>query len=205
MKKYSAFSLVEIGIVLFIITAVFFTVVPLSLSNVKQAKFIAAWKDYHSQTVYSFETLTEYKKYHNLDERASVHRFIEYLDGKEIPKDSKEIKNYRYKMMNGKFYEKLNVEKFDEIYMDNKNRLLGVEYNNSNSENDGLNATVWIDLNGRKKPNVVGKDILILEIYNDSIEPYGRGVKVRTMEKDCSDTGTGMLCSKYYLLGGDLD
>ena len=205
MKKYSAFSLIEIGIVLFIITAVFFIIVPLSVSNVKQAKFIAAWKDYNSQAAYSFETLTEYKKYHNINDKDSVKRLIEYLDGREIPKDSKEIKHYRYKMMNGKFYEKLNVKNFDEIYQDNRNRLLGVKYNNSNSPNDALKATVWIDLNGRKKPNIVGKDILILEIYSDGVEPYGKGVKVSVMKKDCSCMGTGMLCSKYYLMGGDLD
>ena len=55
MKK--AFSLVEIGLVLIIFTAVFFIVVPFSVSNVKQAKFISEWKSYMEQVSYSFETL----------------------------------------------------------------------------------------------------------------------------------------------------
>ena len=70
MKK--AFSLVEIGFVLFILASVFFIVTPLSVSNIKQAKFIADWKGYMEQVSYSYETLIEYKKANNLDDYEQI-------------------------------------------------------------------------------------------------------------------------------------
>ena len=201
MKK--AFSLVEICFVLFIIAAVFFAVVPFSVSNIKQARFISEWKGYMEQVSYSFETLIEYKKYNNIDEKESVKRLFHYLDAKPVYDDGK-YKNYRLKMMNGKFYQKLNIKKYDEIYTDIKGRLIGVEYSKSECTKNQPCTTVWIDLNSKKKPNIVGKDIFIYEIYEDSVSPYGKGIKVETMKKDCSKKGTGMSCSQFYILGGDL-
>ena len=202
MKK--AFSLVEIGFVLFIITAIFFVAVPLSISNLKQARFIADWKDYVDQVQYSFETLTEYKKTKNLDTKASVQRLIKYLDGKLT--DKNDYKFYKYKMMNGRIYQLINLNKFDEVYVDPQNRLIGVEYGeDSCRESEKVPcATVWTDLNGTKKPNIVGKDIFVYEVYDNNIEPYGNGINFESLKNDCSKFGTGMSCSKFYLLGGDL-
>ena len=201
MKK--AFSLVEICFVLFIIAAVFFAVVPFSVSNIKLARFISEWKGYMEQVSYSFETLTEYKKYNNIDEKESVKRLFHYLDAKPVYDEGK-YKNYRFKMMNGKFYQKLNIKKYDEVYTDIKGRLIGVEYSKSECTKTRPCTTVWVDLNSKKKPNIVGKDIFIYEIYEDSVSPYGKGIKVETMKKDCSKKGTGMTCSQFYILGGDL-
>ena len=207
MKK--AFSLVEIGIMLLVVTSVFFAVVPFSVSNIKQAKFIADWKEYTNQVQYSFETLKEYKKNHAIDNKASVKRLMEYLDGRNISSNSKEVKNYRYKMMNGKFYQKMNIKKFDEVYIDERNRLIGIEYNKSEngkvfcSEKTPC-ATVWVDINGKTRPNTVGNDIFIFEIYPNSAEAFGKGISFESLKKDCSHDGTGMFCSKFYLLGGDL-
>lgn len=201
MKK--AFSLVEISIVLVIIAAIFFTVLPISVSNIKQAHFITEWKDYIEQVKYSFETLIEYKKINKLNAKESVRRLITYMDGKP---NTNSLKNYKYKMMNGKFYQNMNLEKFDEIYVDTKNRLIGVEYGELNCKKlpDSPCATVWIDLNGVKKPNIVGKDIFVYEIYSKGIEPYGQGINLKSLKADCSKSGTGMSCSRFYLLGGDL-
>ena len=197
MKK--AFSLVEIGFLLFILAAVFFTVIPFSVTNVKQAKFISVWKNYMEQVSYSFETLVEYKKNNNLDGKASVERLMHYLDAKPFP-DKDKLKNYKYKMMNGNFYQKMNVDKFDEIYKDASGRLIGIEYSFGNESY----ATVWTDLNGKNAPNIVGKDIFVYEIYSDSVSPYGKGMKIESVRNDCSKTGTGMTCSQFYILGGDL-
>ena len=74
MKTKRAFSLVEIIIVLFIMAAVFFAIVPFSVSNIKQAKFIAVWKDYMKQVDYSYETLTEYQKENPLKKKEAFLR-----------------------------------------------------------------------------------------------------------------------------------
>ena len=197
MKK--AFSLVEIVLVLVILTAIFFVVVPFSVSNVKQAKYISEWKSYMEQVYYSFEILTEYKKTNFLNEKASEERLLHYLDAKPLM-DKGKVKNYKYKMMNGNFYQKMNIEKFDEIYEDANGRLIGIEHSPKNSPY----AIVWTDLNGAKKPNIVGKDIFVYEIYKTYVSPYGKGLKMESVKLDCSKAGTGRSCSQYYLLGGDL-
>ena len=81
MKK--AFSLVEIGFALFVLMAIFFIVVPFSVSNLKQVKCITEWKDYMVQAEYSFETLLEYKKTSNTNVKESVAKFMKYLDAKK--------------------------------------------------------------------------------------------------------------------------
>lgn len=203
-----AFSLVEIVILFFVITAVFLAVVPLSVSNIKQAKFISEWKNYMNQVEYSYETLKEYKKEHPLNHKESVNRLMKYMDGRDIHADSKEIKNYRYKMMNGNFYQKMNIKKFDKVYLDERKRIIGVEYEKTDNENRCNNktpcATVWVDINGKKKPNIVGKDIYVYELYVDKAEPYGMGMDISDLKYDCSHRGTGMSCSAFYILGGDL-
>lgn len=202
MKK--AFSLVEIGFVLFVITAVFFAVVPFSVSNLGQAEFIADWKNYIEQVSYSFEALREYKKTKNLSVEDAIERIMHYMDAEPVLKQN--VVRYRFKMMNGNFYQKMNLERFDKIYYDVDGRLLGLEYGDLNCRKN-INkpcATVWIDLNSAKRPNIVGKDIFVYEIYSTGIEPYGKGMKIESLQQDCSKMGTGLSCSRYYLMGGDL-
>ena len=198
-----AFSLVEIGLVFFVITAVFFAVIPFSVSNVKQAKLIAEWKNYEKQVQYSFETLNEYKKNNSLDIKGSVDRLLSYMDAK--PMSTEMIKDYKYKMMNGHIFQKMNFQNFDKFYVDVDKRYIGVQYENGVCKSAKIPcATVWVDVNGSKSPNIVGKDIFVYEIYPDKIEAFGSGMDFYSMQSDCSKTGTGMSCSKFYLVGGDL-
>ena len=200
MKK--AFSLVEIGFVLFVLMAVFFTVIPFSVSNIKQVKNITEWKDYIAQAEYSFETLLEFKKTSKLNTKESIAKFMKYIDAKNVSSNDKRIKHYKYKMMNGKFYQKMNISNFDETYIDIYGKIIGVKYGEG-CDTITPCATIWVDLNGKKKPNIVGYDIFIYEMYKNSISPYGKGLDYETLKKDCSKKGTGMLCSQFYLIGGD--
>ena len=200
MKK--AFSLVEIGFVLFVLMAIFFTVIPFSVSNLKQVKCITEWKDYITQAEYSFETLLEYKKTSNINVKESVAKFMKYLDAKKVSQDDKRIKHYKYKIMNGNFYQKMNISNFDEMYIDIEGKIIGIEYGEAC---DKINpcATVWVDINGNKRPNIVGNDIFIYEMYENAVSPYGKGLDYETLKKDCSKKGTGMFCSQYYIIGGE--
>lgn len=198
MKR--AFSLVEIIFVLFVLATVFFTVIPLSLSNVKQAKFISDWKNYMEQVIYSYETLSEYKKNYNIDEKASIKRLLHYLDAKPAKLSDKNIKNYKYRMLNSRFYKKNNIDSSTKVYSDINGHLMWVEYTNKAFPI----AMVWVDLNGYKNPNIVGKDIFVYEIYKDSVSPYGKNLNMKSIKADCSRLGTGMACSQFFILGGNL-
>ena len=203
MKSHKAFSLIEIIIIFFVLSAVFFAVVPFSISNIKQAKYIAAWKDYMAQAEYSYEILSEYQKDNPLDKKEALKKFMQYLDAKEISKDDAVVKKYRYKMMNGKFYQNIHLKDFDEIYKDINGRLIAAEYKKDCGNNSEC-ITVWVDINGNSKPNIVGKDIFVYEIFKKSIQTYGNGIEFSKLKQDCSITGSGMYCSKFYLIGGDL-
>ena len=61
------------------------------------------------------------------------------------------------------------------------------------------------DVNGKKGPNVWGKDIFGLNIYNDKFEPIGKNEPINIQKQDCSKNGTGLFCSNYYLIGGHFD
>ena len=44
----------------------------------------------------------------------NIKRLMHYLDAKPVIEKDK-LKNYKYKMMNGNFYQKMNIEKFNEL------------------------------------------------------------------------------------------
>ena len=203
MKK--SFSLVEIGFVLFIMMAVVFTALPLSVSNINQARLVASWKDYSKQINYSFETFSEFKKHHRrMSIKTSTAKLMEYLDAKPVSADI--LGNYKYRMMNERFYKELDPVRFDEVYVDVKGRISAIEYEDlmCMRHKDNSCITVWVDLNGVKKPNTVGKDIFAYKVYSKGIRFYGYGMGTEGMREDCSKKGTGLGCSQFYLLGGDI-
>ena len=61
------------------------------------------------------------------------------------------------------------------------------------------------DVNGKSGPNVWGKDVFIMKIYNDRFEPFGKSEDISSQKQDCSKSGTGLACSSYYLIGGNFD
>ena len=52
-----------------------------------------------------------------------------------------------------------------------------------------------IDVNGKKGPNVWGKDVYGYNVYANKIEPLGKNEDPITIETDCSRQGTGVYCS----------
>lgn len=57
------------------------------------------------------------------------------------------------------------------------------------------NKYIWIDVNGIKGPNVLGKDVFGVKIYNDGIRPFGSTGDA--WENTCTTTGYG--CSAEFL------
>ena len=63
---------------------------------------------------------------------------------------------------------------------------------------------MFVDINGKKKPNKIGEDIFFISIYKDKIAPFGSTRKHAELKKNCSPLGSGMYCSEYYLRSGSL-
>lgn len=58
---------------------------------------------------------------------------------------------------------------------------------------------MYVDINGFKKPNVVGKDIYQMGIMPDMLVPKGGTGDTLDATTDCTSTGTGLSCSASAL------
>lgn len=61
------------------------------------------------------------------------------------------------------------------------------------SDIDGL--VVYVDLNGNKKPNVIGKDIFVFVYTYKGFVPAGNDRTKEFVAQDCSKDGSGMMCA----------
>ena len=56
-----------------------------------------------------------------------------------------------------------------------------------------------VDVNALKKPNVVGKDIYLINIYKNKLVPFPTNKSdEQTLKEDC-EHGEGVGCSTIYL------
>lgn len=67
-------------------------------------------------------------------------------------------------------------------------------------------SEITVDINGAKKPNVVGRDVFRLVVTNNSMRPYGYWHTSSELDNLCSknpnsgtDSFTNYACSAYYL------
>lgn len=62
-----------------------------------------------------------------------------------------------------------------------------------------LCGAITVDVNGFKKPNMVGKDIYMFVIYSDRISPVSPAEYSATPTDDCIAGSTGYTCAYKYL------
>ena len=91
------------------------------------------------------------------------------------------------KMLNGS---NLDIDGFDSGDMKN---FFGTKTN-------GPSLAVYIDANGDKLPNVIGKDIFILVWTSDGLFPAGINESQETINKNCSKDATGGNAGYYCLM-----
>jgi type II secretory pathway pseudopilin PulG len=58
---------------------------------------------------------------------------------------------------------------------------------------------IFFDINGDKKPNVIGKDIFAAYWSDNGFVPAFKGKNQEAIEENCSNSGTGMACINKYL------
>ena len=71
-----------------------------------------------------------------------------------------------------------------------------------NNQNKGLIMEIWLDINGQKGPNIAGRDLFIMFLYNNgllddlgtddnggSAAPLSRGLRETKIEKACIEGG----------------
>ncbi len=192
MKK--GFTIVEVSILFVIFLIVAFLVAPLSLDDTMQAKNTSRWRTVQQDFSNIFYSISNQK------EETSTSFLVALRDvfNNEIEND---IIPYKIVYMNGAYPS--STYRFKDFKSTFSKAVIAIKmYENPQ---DNVQGILMYDVNGEMGPNVWGKDVFGMNIYNDKFEPFGSNESVEVQKKDCSKTGTGLFCSNYYLIGGNFD
>lgn len=189
------FTLVEVVILFVIFLTVAVLVIPLSIDDAVTAKNTAKWK--HVQSGFSSIPISMMDSLnYKTTGQVKLEDFIAALI-KVHPLQN--VVNYKIKYMNGET--PTSEYTFDEIYNTDNGATVAFKWFNKTNKTgeDELDGIIMYDVNGKRGPNIWGKDVFGLNIYNNKVEPFGKREDPITVETDCSRQGTGLYCSFYYL------
>ena len=200
--SFSLFNVISMGVIVLLIVLM---LIPFNLGDVEQAQRIAKWINVYEKMDYSFNLIKTHENFvvpeNILDETSYLEFLKPYLNVKEDIK----VKKHKYRLNNGRRVEKNSqfyytnfVETKDGCYMGIKERQSVLS-----ADNKPL-YYLFIDINGKQKPNRVGKDIFFINIYKDKISAVGDKEKHAKLKANCSPIGTGFYCSEYYLHSGSI-
>ena len=192
MKK--GFTIVEVSILFVIFLIVAFLVAPLSVDDTAQARYTSKWKSVQSDFLNIFYSI-------NTQNEEENQTFKEVLNTILESETQNKIKDYKITFMNGTFpSHTYRFKNYKETYT---KATIAVKL--FDEPKDNLQGLLMYDVNGAKGPNIWGKDVFGLHIYDDRFEPFGKNEAINTQKQDCSKNGTGLFCSNYYLIGGNFD
>lgn len=197
MKKSNlkdGFTLVEVVILFIIFLTVAVLVVPLSVDDAVTAKNKAKWQ--HVQSGFSTIPISmlnsdNYKK----NKKIAIEDFIASII-KIHPLQN--VVNYKIKYLNGDSPEEMYT--FPEIYNTDSGATIAFKWLNSSTfEEDDILGLIMYDVNGKRGPNVWGKDIFGFNVYSNRVEPFGKNQDTLTIDADTSRQGRGLYNSYAYL------
>ncbi len=195
---------------LLIIVLIILIILPFNVNNLDQAQRIAIWKSKYEDLNYCFSLVNLYEKIivpdstengKIISEENFSERIKPYFDLAEKSKFNK--KRYNYRKMNGRPVLKSSQFYFDKFFKSKDGTLLSVRQNEREilSENQPR-FYMFVDINGKKRPNRIGQDIFFISIFKNHIEALGHDRPYSALKTNCSPIGSGVYCSEYYILGG---
>ena len=192
MKK--GFTIVEVSILFVIFLIVAFLVAPLSLDDTMQAKNTSRWRSVQQDFTNIYYSINTQKDENELNFTDALKTIV----NSEIKDDSS---SYKITFMNGTFPN--NTYRFKDFKTTYSNATLAVKL--FDAPQDNKLGMLMYDVNGKVGPNVWGKDVFGMNIYDDKFEPFCKADSMSYQKQDCSKNGTGLCCSNYYLIGGSFD
>ena len=208
MKK--RFWKIEYSYTLIVIFTVLLFMIPTSFSS-KNARHISRWNEVYNKLDYLFTAMSAQadsdimKGLKNAKNSKDREIFMMMLAKSYL--DLTEIKNLHGKYsplyMNGEPVKPNDMYNFENYYVHSNGTIIGLkDLDNEDDRTPGF--VMSVDLNGKKAPNMWGRDIYGVNIFSDGkITPLGYGWSVEDLRKDCSDLGSGISCSYYYRIGGN--
>jgi len=230
VEQNAAFTLAEVLITLVIIGVVAAMTIPALINKYKEKQYITAFKKMYNELSQVTQQLNiEYGGYWYNNECANYDNIcFRNLFANKM----RILKQCNNPISEGCFKESTYLDK-SSIPFDDGYRLLpsiiltngtsimfrlhrnGCVADNTNDNNDvnknlSLNCGwVYVDVNGIKKPNVMGKDIFQLKFFKDGTikgnlnvygtSEYDTSFNKQTIENECKH-GKGLTCSALYLM-----
>lgn len=191
--RREGFTIVEVSILFVIFMIVAFLVAPLSLDDTRLAKNISRWRSVQSDFTNIFYSINTNKDA-NSDFKENFMKVME----NDIKND---VKTYRINFMDGTYPN--DTYRFKDYKNTYSNATLGIKL--FDEPQDDVYGLLMYDVNGKTGPNVWGKDVFGMKIYEDKFEPFCKSDNISNQKQDCSKNGTGLCCSGYYLMGGNFD
>ena len=209
-----AFTLAEVLITLAIIGVIAAISVPSLIQKTNQAELITAWKKNYATLNQAIDHLAFDNGGNIMQYKSSGSSFITALSPYlKIVKQANRIYSHEqmvntYTDLAGNYLSLNTVKLFDDGQMIlNNGAIVYIE----NCPTCGANLILWVDVNGEKKPNTLGKDLFGMEVINDLLVPIGQGTGT-LIDCDCSTNTcsrnigtyntvifTGAGCSSQYL------
>lgn len=210
LMTQKAFNMVEISIVMLLLVITILVCIPAIVNNTKEAKIISGWKKTFTEVDSNFEmfSINDYKTVEeicqsNIEEKETeIFKVLgPYLNvDTSIKPDN--LKNYKYKFLNGAQIPK-NSKYFTRrfAYQENGN-IIAFKLLSCYCTDDEPCAVALMDLNGKKHPNRMGKDVFGINIYKHKVEAFGAEFTNTELAAACRKNNNGVACSEYYLRGG---
>ena len=192
MKK--GFTIIEVSILFVIFLIVAFLVAPLSLDDTVQAKNTSRWRRIQEDFSNIFYSINTQKEEANIELEIALDSILKNEIKSEIP-------TYKITYMNGSFPDE--KYKFKTFYTTYSDSTLG--YKIFDSSQNELKGILMYDINGKNGPNKWGKDVFGYNMYSNNFEPFCKTKTIHEQKKDCSKNGTGICCSNYFLIGGQIE
>lgn len=194
MKK--AFTIIEVSILFVIFLIVAFLVAPFSLDETMKVNNSAKWRERQADFANIADSIVVQKDNENFNYE---NVFKNVISGET----KKTVKPYKIAYMNGTYPETDNKYRFSDYKLTQSDAV--VSYKFLQEQDSNIKGILMYDVNGSIGPNVWGKDVFGLNIYEDRFEPFCKNDDIKIQEKDCSKIGTGLCCSNWRLIGGSID
>lgn len=211
MKKFDAFNMVEIMIVICLLITTIILCLPTIFNNSKEAKIISLWKRSYAEMQSNFEVynvgdhrtvakICESKIIKNKE--PEIFRVISPYLNVDLSKNPNTLKSYHYKFKNGAQVS-MQSPVFTKFfaYQENGN-IVAFRWLTCNCSEHVPCAIALFDMNGFEKPNRIGKDIFAMKVFKNRIEAFGAELSNDELQRDCTTHSNGLSCSEYYLRGG---
>ena len=203
----------EYTLTFFAIFAIFILLLPTTIQNTRQAALISKWNEKYNHINYMFSVINAHddediikslKNARTSEEKNELMMLLlqPYL---RISQSNNHPRRYRTKYMNNSRLEKNDLYYFDAYYYTNDKTIVGIKDITQTSHDEPI-FMLMFDMNGKLPPNSWGKDVFGINVFYDGkIEPFGRKYNLDELKTDCSEKGTGVNCSYYYIIGGGFD